>query len=469
MNAFASEIDRVNRLCSAAMVGRVADVTGLTVRVTGLPAAVGTLCEIRMQRGVIEAQVVGFRDDEAVLMPLRDTLGVARGDRVVAMPGEACVGVGDGLIGRVVDGLGHVIDDGPAFRPEAQYPLYCPAPKALNRPRITQPVGTGIRALDAILTAGRGQRMGLFAGTGVGKSVLTGMIAQNTDADVAVVALVGERGREVNDFIEKDLGPEGRAKTVMVVSTSDESPVLRVRAGFVATAVAEYFRDRGKNVLLLMDSVTRLAMAQRQIGLAAGEPPATKGYTPSVFAMLPQLLERAGRTERGSITGFYSVLVEGDDINDPVGDAIRGTLDGHIWLSRKLANQSHYPAISVTESISRVMVDVVDEAQIKAARLVQRMLATWNEIEDLVNIGAYTPGSNPMFDTVIKSRPAILAFLQQGIRDKLSFEEAREQLLKLADGINAIQEELDGSAPAKGAGASNESAGRQRATAGAGS
>ncbi len=408
MNAFADQIERVTRMSTPAQIGLVADVTGLTVRVTGLPAPIGTMCEIRSGGGAIEAQVVGFREDEAVLMPLKDTLGVARGDEVAAVPGEARVGVCDELVGRVLDGLGRAIDGGPRLHPTGYYPVYRPAPKALLRPRISEPMVTGIRSMDAMLTAGRGQRMGLFAGTGVGKSVLIGMIARHTDADLAVVGLVGERGREVNEFIEKDLGPEGRKKAVLVVSTSDESPVVRVRAGFVATAVAEYFRDRGRNVLLLMDSVTRLAMAQRQIGLAAGEPPATKGYTPSVFALFPQLLERAGRTDRGSITAFYSVLVEADDINDPIGDAVRGVLDGHVWLSRRLATQSHYPAVSVTESISRVMPDVVDEPHLRAARIVRQVLATWNEIEDLVNIGAYAPGSNPQFDAVIQTRPAVV-------------------------------------------------------------
>jgi len=447
MNAFAGEIDRVERMCTPALIGRVADVVGLTVRVEGLPAPVGTMCEIDLAGGAIEAQVVGFQNDDAILMPLRDTLGIARGDQVTALPDEAGVGVTDALIGRVLDGLGQPIDGGPPLHAKAYYPLYRPAPKALKRPRITAPLATGIRAIDGILTAGRGQRMGLFAGTGVGKSVLMGMIAQHTDADVVVVGLVGERGREVNEFIDKDLGAAGRRKTVMVVSTSDESPVLRVRAGFTATAVAEYFRDQGKDVLLLMDSVTRIAMAQRQIGLAAGEPPATKGYTPSVFGLFPQLLERAGRTEQGSITGFYTVLVEADDINDPVGDTVRGILDGHIWLARRLANQAHYPAIGVTESISRVMVDVIDEQQLKAARLVVRMLATWSEIEDLVNIGAYAPGSNPQFDTVIETRPAVLAFLQQGIREQVGFDQTREQLLALAAQIEQTRQRLGGRSP----------------------
>jgi FliI/YscN family ATPase len=301
-----------------------------------------------------------------------------------------------------------------------------------------------------MLTAGRGQRLGLFAGTGVGKSVLLGMIARYTDADVTVLALVGERGREVNEFLDKDLGPEGRRKTVLVLSTSDESPVLRVRAGFVATAIAEYFRDRGKQVLLLMDSLTRIAMAQRQIGLAAGEPPATRGYTPSVFALLPQLLERAGQTAAGSITGFYSVLVEADDINDPVGDAVRGVLDGHVWLSRALANRAHYPAIGVTESISRVMPDIVDDQHMEASRTVVRAMATWSDIEDLVNIGAYAPGTNPVFDAVIQTRPAVETFLRQRIDQHVTLGESRQALLVLAQQINELMQRLskEGRAPA---------------------
>ncbi|HOA72558.1 MAG TPA: FliI/YscN family ATPase [Phycisphaerae bacterium] len=436
MGAFAKEIELVERICSPALIGRVSDVAGLTVTATGLPAATGTLCRIHTKHGApLEAQVVGFRDDRTLLMPLSDALGVSRGDEVVAEPGEARVGVCEALLGRMLDGMGRPLDGGRTLHYDDWYPLYRTAPRALERERITRPIGTGIRAIDALTTVGRGQRMGLFAGTGVGKSVLMGMIARNTDADVVVCALIGERGREVNDFLEKNLGPEGRRKSVMVISTSDESPVLRVRAGFVATAVAEYFRDRGRHVLLLMDSVTRLAMAQRQIGLAAGEPPATKGYTPSVFGMLPQLLERAGQTERGSVTGIYTVLVEADDMNDPIGDAVRGILDGHLWLSRSLASKAHYPAISVTDSISRVMPDVVDEQHLSAARTIVRNLAVWNEIEDLVNIGAYAAGSNPQFDTVIQTRPAVLAFLQQAVGDRVSLAESRKQLLVLAQQI----------------------------------
>jgi flagellum-specific ATP synthase len=435
-NAFASEIDRISRMSTPAMIGHVCDVTGLTVVVTGLPAPVGSMCRIQTQTGAeTEAQVVGFRDDRALLMPLRDTLGIARGDEVVSLPGEARVRVSERLLGRVVDGLGRIIDGGPPVCADAHYPVYRIAPRALSRPRISDSVSTGIRSIDAMLTLGRGQRIGLFAGTGVGKSVLMGMITRYTDADCVVAAMIGERGREVNDFIEKDLGPEGRKKTVMVLSTSDESPVLRVRAAFVATAIAEFLRDRGKNVLLLMDSLTRMAMAQRQIGLAAGEPPATKGYTPSVLALLPQLLERAGRTEHGSVTGLYTVLVEADDINDPIGDAARGVLDGHIWLSRALATKAHYPAIAVTDSISRVMTDIVTADHEKAAKSVLRAMATWNEIEDLVNIGAYAPGSNPAFDAVIQTRPAVLAFLQQAIGEHSTFADSRQQLLKLAKQI----------------------------------
>jgi len=455
MNMFAEEIERITKMTTPALVGRVADVTGLTVTVSGLPAPIGSMCRIRRSNAQdVEAQVVGFRDDDTILMPLSDPLGVARGNEVMALPGEASVGVCESLAGRVMDGMGRIIDDGPTLYYDTYYPIYRTAPKALDRPRIRKPLSTGIRSIDAMLTAGRGQRLGLFSGTGVGKSVLLGMIARYTDADMTVLALIGERGREVNEFIEKDLGPEGRRKTVLVVSTSDESPVLRVRAGYVATAVAEYFRDRGKNVLLLMDSLTRQAMAQRQIGLAAGEPPATKGYTPSVFAMLPQALERAGQTDTGSITGFYTVLVEADDINDPIGDAVRGILDGHIWLSRALANRSHYPAISVTESISRVMSDIVDEQHLAASRTIMRSMATWNEIEDLVNIGAYAPGSNPDFDAVVQTRDAILKFLQQGISERVSFADARQQLISVAQQIEETTQRLRREHARKSAGAS---------------
>jgi len=443
MGLFDREIELIGAAPALEVRGRVADLTGLTVAVNDFPAAIGSLCRIERRRGEgIPAQVIGIRERQAILMPLAEPLGVARGDGVVCLAAQARVNVSEGLLGRVVNGLGEVIDGGPRLEAEDWYPLYRSAPDALGRPRISEPLGTGIRAMDALLTAGRGQRLGLFAGTGVGKSVLLGMIARYTAADVTVMALIGERGREVNDFLEKDLGPEGRKKTVLVISTSDESPVLRVRAGFVATAIAEFFRDRGKDVLLLMDSVTRLAMAQRQIGLASGEPPATKGYTPSVFALLPQLLERSGRTARGSITGFYTVLVEADDINEPIADAVRGILDGHVWLSRPLANRGHYPAIGVLESISRVMVDVVTEEHQAAARRIQRVLAVWQEIEDLVNIGAYAAGTNPQFDLAVQAMPLIDAFLQQRITERVTFDEARRQLLSLAQQLEQMEQRL---------------------------
>jgi flagellum-specific ATP synthase len=375
-------------------------------------------------------------------MPLSSTQGITRGDGVSSSAALQFVPVGRQMTGRVFDGLGRPIDDAGPLTCEAHYPVLSDAPAPLARGRIERPLATGIRSIDALNTVGKGQRVGMFAGTGVGKSVLMGMIARNTSSDVTVVALVGERGREVGDFIRKDLGEEGLRKTVMVVSTSDESPVLRVRACFVATAIAEYFRDQGADVLLLMDSVTRMAMAQRQIGLAAGEPPATKGYTPSVFALLPQLLERAGKTSRGSITGLYTVLVEGDDITEPVSDAVRGTLDGHVWLARKLANHGHYPAVAPLESISRVMPDIVDAEHMEAARQIRAVLAVWEDIEDLVNIGAYAAGANADYDVAVKMKPEIDAFLRQGTHDRSSIGDARERLIELTGRIRALRDKL---------------------------
>ncbi len=427
--------------------GRVREVIGLTVLAEGLPAPVGAIARLQPY-GVapIDAQVVGFRASSTVLMPLREPRGVSPGDAVSSSAAMQTVSVGRQMLGCVLDGMGRCIDDGTNrdFIVEAQYPVYAPPPAALARRPIDHPVATGVRVIDAMHTLGGGQRMGVFAGTGVGKSVLMGMIARNTAADVTVVALVGERGREVGDFLRKDLGEEGRRRTVLVVSTSDESPVLRVRACFVATAVAEYFRDQGKHVLLMMDSVTRMAMAQREIGLAAGEPPATKGYTPSVFGLLPRLLERAGNTDRGSITGLYTVLVEGDDINEPVSDAVRGILDGHVWLSRRLANRGQYPAVSVLDSISRVMVDVADAEHLAAARLIRSVLAVWAEIEDLVNIGAYAEGHNVDYDVAVKMKPRIDEFLAQGIRDKAVLADSRTGMVTLAGEIAALRTRLTG-------------------------
>lgn len=435
-NIFAQQIEIVDRGLSERLGGEVSGISGLTIEATDFPAPTGAMCTIHSRRGGgLRAQVVGFRGAMTLLMPLNETAGVARGDRVVCDSSLQTVPVGGTMLGRVVNGLGEPVDGKGPFVVEQYYPLKREAPPAMARRSIDDSLSTGIRAMDAMTTAGTGQRLGIFAGTGVGKSVLMGMISRYTSADVIVVALVGERGREVGDFLKKDLGEEGLSRSVVVVSTSDESPVLRVRACFLATSVAEYFRDQGKNVLLLMDSLTRMAMAQRQIGLAAGEPPATKGYTPSVFGMLPQLLERSGQTEQGSITGFYTVLVEGDDITEPIADATRGILDGHVWLSRQLANRGHYPAVSVLESISRVMNDVVDEEHRAAAQLVKRVMATWEDIEDLVNIGAYAAGTNAEFDLAVYAKPLIDDFLRQGIQEGSSMEQTRGALIELAQNI----------------------------------
>ncbi|MBN1345967.1 MAG: FliI/YscN family ATPase [Phycisphaerae bacterium] len=442
-NIFAHQIEAVAQGISERLVGQAAGMAGLTIEVADFPAPTGAMCTIRSRSGRrIAAQVVGFRADKTLLMPLSETAGVGRGDTVVCEASRQTVGVSEAMLGRVLNGLGQPVDGKNPLDVEQYYPLLREAPPAMSRRAIDKVLGTGIRAIDAMTTVGSGQRLGIFAGTGVGKSVLMGMISRYTSADVIVVALVGERGREVRDFLTKDLGPEGLERSVVVVSTSDESPVLRVRACFLATAVAEFFRDQGKDVLLLMDSLTRMAMAQRQIGLAAGEPPATKGYTPSVFAMLPQLLERSGRTERGSITGFYTVLVEGDDITEPIADTTRGILDGHVWLSRDLANRSHYPAISVLDSISRVMVDVVDEEHIAAARVVKRVMATWQDIEDLVNIGAYAAGTNPEFDLAVYGKPLIDRFLQQAIKEGTQLDRVRTDLVALAQNLGQRARQL---------------------------
>ncbi len=446
---FASQMETLRRSRLVGVTGRVVEVSGLVIIAEGLPLPIGAACTIAPERcDRVHAQVVGFSSGRTMLMPMSDPAGTAAGDVVTSAPSIEQLGVSDGLLGRVLDGLGTPVDGKGPIRSQGMYPVHTDPPQALSRRPIETTLSTGVRSIDAMHTLGRGQRLGLFAGTGVGKSVLMGMIARNTDADVTVIALVGERGREVGDFLRKDLGEEGLANSVMVVSTADESPVLRVRACFVATAIAEYFRDQGKHVLLLMDSVTRAAMALRQIGLAVGEPPATKGYTPSVFATLPRLLERAGRTERGSITGVYTVLVEGDDINEPISDAVRGILDGHVWLSRDLANAGHYPAVSVLESISRVMVDVVDERHIEASRAVRRVLAVWEDIKDLVNIGAYAKGTTPHFDLAVEMKPRVDAFLQQSSKERAGVDETRAKLLALHDEIVVAEARLNGSSEA---------------------
>ena len=425
--------------------GRIDSVQGISVTAIGLPVPIGARCVIETRsNGPIEAEVVGLRQQSAVLSVLGDATGLSPDDPVECISGTPRVPVGFDLLGRVIDARGHAIDEKPTPILNVRNPLYADPPPAMHRRQIDAPLPLGIRSIDGLLTAGRGQRLGIFAGTGVGKSVLMGMVCRHTQADVNVIALVGERGREVKDFIEHQLGPEGLRRSVVVVCTSDEAPALRVRACFHATAIAEYFRDQGLDVLFMMDSLTRMAMAQRQIGLAAGEPPTSKGYPPSAFALLPRLLERAGRTQRGSITGIYTVLVEGDDIDEPLADAVRGILDGHIWLSRKLANRGHYPAVDVLNSISRVAPDVVDDEQQKCAASIRRVLATWNDIEDLVSIGAYAPGNNVDYDVAVQTREVVTRFLQQHRSTGHTYEETTGALRALGELIQKTETKLRG-------------------------
>jgi flagellum-specific ATP synthase len=437
MTLLSDYVETVRDCLPQKVSGRVAQMRGLTIAAEDLPVPVGATCVIAPRSGKsVRAEVIGFANSLALLMPLDEGLGVAPGDPVTCVRAHQSIAVGGSMMGRVVNAMAEPIDGGPPITAEAFYPLHRLAPPAMQRRRIDEVISTGIRSIDGMITVGSGQRLGIFAGTGVGKSVLLGMVARYTSADVTVVGLVGERGREVQDFIVKDLGPEGLKRCVLVVSTSDESAAMRVRAGFAATAIAEFFRDRGLNVLLMMDSVTRVAMAQRQIGLAAGEPPATKGYTPSVFALLPRLLERSGRVRSGSITGFYSVLVEGDDLMDPICDAVRGIVDGHMVLARSLANRGHWPAVSVLDSLSRLMIDLVDENHYAAAQEVRRLMAVWQDIEDLVNIGAYAAGTNPEYDLAIVARPWIAEYLQQKIAEASGLEDARKRLFEVVERIN---------------------------------
>lgn len=412
--------------------GKVCEIVGLLIASDGPATAVGDFCEIRGAQRAVRAQVVGFRDGKALLMPLEETGGLQLGDTVIARPEAARVEVGPQLLGRVLDGFGNPMDGGPAIDPEALYDLYAAPPGPLQREHITEPLVTGVRAIDSLLPFGKGQRVGIFGGSGVGKSTLLGAMARHNSADVSVIALVGERNREVREFLEKELGDEGRKRSVVVCATSDMPAPLRIRAGFVAVAVAEYFRDGGKNVLLVMDSVTRLAMAQREIGLAAGEPPSQKGYTPSVFHLLPKIFERAGNFKKGSITGFFTVLVEGDDFNEPICDAARAILDGHIILSRELGAMGHYPAIDILNSVSRLASKVAAPEQREAARKIREALAHYRQSEDLINLGAYAAGSNARLDSAIRLRPNLLQFLRQPPEVAAPMEETLKELYMLA-------------------------------------
>ena len=421
--------DRLAQIETLPIVGRVVRTVGLLIESSGPHASVGSICEIAASSGPpLSVEVVGFQDNTLLTVPLGDTSGIRPGDRVIARGGVATVPVGHALLGRVVDALGNPID-GVKLSVPHRYPLR-PAPlNPLTRDPVSKPIGTGVRAMDALLTCGRGQRVGLFGGSGVGKSRLLGMLTRGTAADVIVLGLVGERGREVRGFLEHDLGPEGRKRSVVVVSTSDNPPLLRMRAAYTATSIAEFFRDQGKNVLLLMDSVTRFAMAQREVGLAAGEPPTTKGYPPSVFAELPALLERAGAVRgKGSITAMYTVLVDGDDHNEPIADAVRAILDGHIVLSRDLASRNHYPAIDILRSVSRTMPEVTEPAHRGKAGTVRGWMAAIRDTEDLVSVGAYVPGANPKVDEARARADAIEGFLCQPSDTLCGFADATTAL-----------------------------------------
>ncbi|MGE3957509.1 MAG: FliI/YscN family ATPase [Vicinamibacterales bacterium] len=426
--------ERVEQAEPAPIMGEVIRVTGLLVESMGPRVRVGEVCELRGHASAppLPVEVVGFRDGRLLTVPLGDTAGIRPGDKIVARGGTLSIPVGVRLMGRVIDGLGNPIDGLGPLQVSESAPLKPAALNPLARSPISEPIGTGVRAMDALLTCGRGQRIGLFGGSGVGKSTLLGMMARGTEADVVVLALVGERGREVRSFLEHDLGPQGLERSVVVVSTSDSPPLLRLRAAYSATAIAEHFRAAGRNVLLMMDSVTRFAMAQREVGLAAGEPPTAKGYPPSVFALLPGLLERAGNLRSGgSITAVYSVLVEGDDNNEPIADAVRGILDGHIVLSRDLAARNHYPAIDILQSVSRTMPDVTSPAHRAKAGKVREWLATLRDSDDLVSVGAYVAGSNPRIDEALAKRDAVDGFLRQPADLGTAFADAASSLEKL--------------------------------------
>ncbi len=413
--------------------GQVTDQVGLLLESHGPNVAIGDFCEIALpgRRGV-RAQVVGFRDGRVLSMPLEETDGMPLGAKIVARKEAARVGVGDHLLGRVVDGFGHPLDGGPAFTPAAFYDLYRVPPGPMERAHIDEPLVTGIRVIDGLLPTGRGQRVGLFGGSGVGKSTLLGSMVRNSEADVAVVALIGERNREVRGFLDHELGPEGLRRSVVVCATAEKPAPLKLRACFVALAMAEYFRDQGKQVLLVMDSVTRLAMAQREVGLAAGEPPSQKGYTPSVFNLLPKIFERAGKFDRGSITGFFTVLVEGDDFNEPICDAVRSILDGHIILSRDLGAAGHYPAIDVLQSVSRLAGKLATPAQKTASVALREALSEHRRSEDLINLGAYVAGSNAKLDSAIRLRGEINAFLRQDTAESTRLPDTIRRMTELA-------------------------------------
>ena len=414
--------------------GRIDKVMGLTVEATGLVCNIGDICEIQVDdTHKVVAEVVGLKGSIVQLMPYQELDGIGAGSLVVNTGDKLEIGVGPELVGRTIDALGNPIDGGPAIRRVAKYPINGVHSNPMERPPISQVMELGVKAIDGLLTMGKGQRMGIFAGSGVGKSTLMGMIAKNVKADINVIALVGERGRELVEFIERDLGPEGLARSVVVVATSDQPAMMRSKCALTATAIAEYFRDQGLDVLLMMDSLTRFCMAQREIGLSTGEPPVARGYTPSIYTMLPKLLERSGNFEKGSITGIYTVLVEGDDTNEPISDTVRGIVDGHIVLSRKLAMANHYPAIDALASISRLMSSIAQPEHKRAAGRVRHMMSVHQENRDLLSIGAYKSGTNPELDEAIRHISAINALLQQEVGNKVSFDDTISEMIDIVD------------------------------------
>ncbi|MFH1761903.1 MAG: FliI/YscN family ATPase [bacterium] len=426
-------IDIIKRIDPVRVHGKISRVIGLIIESTGPSAAIGELCRIEFGGILVSmAEVVGFHDNKTLLMPLGLLEGIRPGFDVIVTREPLKINVGDELLGRIIDGMGKPLDDKGPINCAGSRPVTCQAPHALTRKRISKRMETGIRSIDAFCTIGRGQRVGIFSGSGVGKSVLLGMVARHCLADINVIALIGERGREVREFIEKDLGEDGLKRSVVVVATADQPAVLRIKGAMVATTIAEHFRDKGKDVMFMLDSATRIAMAQREIGLAIGEPPASKGYTPSVFSLLPRLIERAGTSDKGTITGIYTVLVEGDDLDEPISDAMRAILDGHIVLDRALANKNHYPAVDVLKSISRVMREVTDIKHQKACAELSSIMAAYQGAEDLINIGAYARGSSAEIDRAIELIKPLSVFLKQDINDKTDFNKIIAALSKLS-------------------------------------